>query len=237
MKALIINSGFDTRMGVLKTTYPKCLMKLSVTDTILSRQLRMICEVGIEEVIITTGYNDILLKEYCRSLKLPLKYSFVKNPFYECSNNIYSIYLARKYLDDDILLLHGDLVFDKTVFYDLVGSNCSCMTVSSTVALPENDFKAVIENGRILKIGTGYFVNAYTAQPFYVLKKIHWKTWLERIVEFCESGKTECYAEKAFNKISDSCYIMMFDVKDRLCTSIKNFEDLKTVSSGLYFKK
>ena len=49
MKALIINSGINTRMSVLRTNYPKCLTELSITDTILSRQLRMICDAGIEE--------------------------------------------------------------------------------------------------------------------------------------------------------------------------------------------
>lgn len=234
MKALILNSGLGKYIDAPASDYPKCMTEISLSDTILSRQLRMICEAGIEEVIITTGHNDIILKEYCKSLELPLKYVFVKNPVYECINYIYSIYLARDYLDDDILILHGDLIFEKTVFDDVVASNCSCMTVSSTMSLSEKGFKAVIENERIIKIGTGYFNNAYTAQPFYMLKKAHWRIWLNRIIEFCESGKTECYAEKAFNKISDICYIMTLDIKDRLCTRINKPEELYAISFRLH---
>lgn len=234
MKALILNSGQGTRMGILTTNHPKCMTEISFTDTILSRQLRMICEAGIKEVVITTGYYDKILEEYCQSLRLPIKYTFVKNPVYDITNYIYSIYWAREYLDDDILLMHGDLVFENTVFDDVLGSHSSCMTVSSTTALPEKDFKAVIENGRVLKIGTEFFTNSYSAQPLYMLKKKHWKIWLDRIIEFCEAGKTECYAEKAFNEVSDSCYLMAIDVKGRLCAEIDNPEDLSKVTSKLH---
>ena len=83
MKALILNSGMGTRMGVLTSEHPKCMTELPGKETILSRQLSMLAEAGIEEVILTTGYFDGILVEYCRSLDLPLKYTFVKNPDYE----------------------------------------------------------------------------------------------------------------------------------------------------------
>ena len=234
MKALIINSGIDTRMNVMTTCYPKCLMEVNAADTVLSRQLRLICEAGIEEVVMTTGYYDRILEEYCKNLRLPLRFTFVKNPVYDCTNNIYSIYLARKYLDDDILFMHGDLVFERTVFENVVSSNCSCMTVSSVSSLPDKGLKVVVENERIIKIGTGYFVNAYAAQPLYKILKKQWKKWLDGIIEFCESGKTECYAEKAFNKLSDICYIMTLDIGNRLCSGFDNPEELYDVSSKLY---
>lgn len=37
MKALILNSGLGTRMGVLTSEHPKCMTEISHTDTILSR--------------------------------------------------------------------------------------------------------------------------------------------------------------------------------------------------------
>ena len=104
----------------------------------------------------------------------------------------------------------------RTAFENVVSSNCSCMTVSSVSSLPDKGLKVVVENERIIKIGTGYFVNAYAAQPLYKILKKQWKKWLDGIIEFCESGKTECYAEKAFNKLSDICYIMTLDIGNRL---------------------
>ena len=55
MKALILNSGCGSRMGVLSAKCPKCMTKISVRETILSCQLQMLSEVGITQVVITTG--------------------------------------------------------------------------------------------------------------------------------------------------------------------------------------
>ena len=83
MKALILNSGLGRRMGVLTSEHPKCMTEISAKDTILSRQLKLIAEAGIKEVVMTTGYFDEILVNYCHSLGLPLHYTFVNGIVYE----------------------------------------------------------------------------------------------------------------------------------------------------------
>ena len=162
-------------------------------DTILSRQLKQIAAEGIEEVVMTTGYYDEVLVEYCNSLKLPLSYTFVRNPLYDKTNYIYSIYCAKEYLlEDDIVLMHGDLVFEDTVFHSVITNETSCMTVSSTLPLPEKDFKAVVLGGQIKKVGIEFFEDAMAAQPLYLLKREDWKVWLAEICKFCESENRKC---------------------------------------------
>lgn len=233
MKALILNSGLGKRMGVLTSEHPKCMTEISSSDTILSRQLRLLLKAGIKDVVITTGYYDQVLIDYCKSLQLPLNYKFVNNPKYKETNYIYSIYLAKEFLDDDILLMHGDLVFEISVLEDIIACHESCMKVSSTIQLPQKDFKAVVKNDRVESVGIEFFSNAMEAQALYKLNKEDWKVWLDEIVAFCESGETNCYAEKAFNKVSDRCYIKPLDVQDRLCTEIDTPEDLAVVTSKL----
>lgn len=234
MKALILNSGMGSRMGVLTSEHPKCMTEVSGQDTILSRQLRQIADAGIGEVVMTTGLFDSVLVNYCRSLELPLHYTFIKNPLYQETNYIYSIYCAREALrDDDILLMHGDLVFENHVMDAVLASGTSCMTVSSTLPLPEKDFKAVIRDGRIVCVGIEYFNDAMAAQPLYLLKQADWAVWLARIESFCESRKVNCYAENAFNEVSEECRILPLDVKDGLCAEIDNPEDLAVVREKL----
>ena len=234
MKALILNSGMGSRMGVLTSEHPKCMTEISGRETILSRQLSQIADQGIEEVVMTTGRHDQVLTEYCKSLDLPLTYTFVKNPVYDKTNYIYSIYCAREALaEDDILLMHGDLVFENMVLDQVIESKESCMTVSTTLPLPEKDFKAVVHDNQIEKVGIEFFEDALSAQPLYHLKKEDWKIWLDRIETFCEREETSCYAENAFNEVSDQCLIRPLDVEDSLCAEIDNPEDLKQVSGML----
>lgn len=234
MKALILNSGLGHRMGVLTKQHPKCMTEIIYESTILSRQLRQLVSFGIKEVVITTGYYDQVLIDYCNELRLPLSYSFVKNPLYDSTNYIYSIYCAQKQLEgDDILLMHGDLVFENMVLEAVLDSPISCMAVSSTQPLPQKDFKAVVLNEKIEKVGVEYFDNAIYAQPLYKLLKNDWQVWMKNIENYCDSGNTQCYAENAFNEVSDRCNIYPVDIKDMLCAEIDTVEDLEKVSKEL----
>ena len=234
MKALILNSGLGHRMGVLTSEHPKCMTEISPSETILSRQLQLIADAGIAEVVMTTGYFDSVLVNYCRSLRLPLHFTFVNNPLYRETNYIYSIYCAREHLqDDDILLMHGDLVFEASVLDDIMRFGHSCMKVSSTLPLPEKDFKAVVRDGMVKAVGVEFFDSAMEAQALYKLNRRDWALWLDKICEFCEHDNRKCYAEKALNEITDACHIHAYDVKERLCSEIDTPEDLAVVSARL----
>lgn len=186
MKALILNSGVGSRMGALTSEQPKCMTEIKPGETILSRQLKQLIDFGITEAVITTGYCESVLMNYCAGLDLPISIKFVHNPQFRTTNYIYSIYLARESLDDDILLMHGDLVFENEALSKILDSDSSVMAVSSTVPLPEKDFKAVIDDtGKILKVGVEFFSSAITAQPLYKLDKHDWNLWLSKINEYC----------------------------------------------------
>lgn len=238
MKALILNSGLGHRMGVLTSDHPKCMTEISNKETILSRQLNMIVAAGIKDVIITTGYFDDVLVNYCKSLDLPINISFVRNPMFATTNYIYSIYCAKHLLqNDDIVFMHGDLVFENRVFDRILTSTNSCMSVSSTLELPKKDFKAIISNGKIYNVGIDFFNQAVAAQPLYKLNKEDWEVWLNKIIEYCESNdenKRNCYAENAFNEVSDICNIYPVDINNDLCSEIDTPEDLAVVTMRLH---
>ena len=77
MKAIILNSGLGHRMGVITKEHPKCMTEISHRETILSRQLRQLVSFGIEEVVITTGYYDQVLVDYCNILHLQYRQRFL----------------------------------------------------------------------------------------------------------------------------------------------------------------
>jgi len=233
LKALILNSGMGSRMGVLTSEHPKCMTEISPRETILSRQLNQLSEAGVKQVVITTGLFDHVLEAYCESLDLPLEYTFVHNPDYRVTNYIYSIYLAREALDDDILLMHGDLVFENEVLDRVLGSDSSCMTVSTTLPLPEKDFKAVIRDGKVMKVGVGFFENAAAAQALYHLKRDDWRRWLKEIEAFVDAGKVTVYAEEALNALDGAANIAALDVRDLLCVEIDDAQDLAVVTRRL----
>lgn len=233
MKALILNSGMGTRLGSLTKQSPKCLTKLSSRETILSRQLFLLSQCKITEAVITTGPFEEKIKAHCESLNLPIKLFFVNNPEYRNTNYIYSIYKAADFLKDDIILLHGDLVFSQDALKTVLNSEKSSAAVDFKSPLPEKDFKAVIEDGRITKIGIEFFENAAASQPLYKLLEKDWTVWLDKICCFCEKGNTKCYAENAFNTVCNKCLIFPADVSGMLCREVDTIDDLIQVKKLL----
>lgn len=221
-------------MGVLTKKQPKCMTKISSHETILSRQLHMLVDAGAHEVVITTGAFADVLVHYVQGLDLPFNISFVYNNRFKETNYIYSMYQAREKLrDTELILMHGDLVFENSVFDQLMSTDGSAMAVSSTTALPRKDFKAVIEEGKIKKVGIEFFDHAMTAQPLYKLTKEDWTRWMEQIEKFSEAGMTDCYAENAMNEITDAMMLKPMDIKDMLCNEIDDPEDLAVVVARL----
>ncbi len=229
MRALILNSGLGKRMGRYTENSPKCMVRLDGEETILARQLRLLEAVGIREVVMTTGPYKELLQDYIEALKLSLQVQYIHNPLYKETNYIYSIYLAREHLHSDLLLMHGDLVFEETVLRHMVETKESCMAVSSAVPLPEKDFKAVIVGKKITAVGIEFTENAVAAQPMYRFLGEAWERWLAQIIRFCENGEVSSYAEKALNEITDEIELYPYDFKTMLCQEVDQEEDLAEV--------
>lgn len=63
MKALILNSGTGSRMGVLTSEHPKCMTEISPNETIISRQLKQLSEMRMkEETMAMELFEEIINK-------------------------------------------------------------------------------------------------------------------------------------------------------------------------------
>ncbi len=230
MTALILNSGVGSRMGDLVANSHKALTAISETDTILSSQIRNLLLAGVKRFVITTGpVPHLIVGEVEEKFAGQAEFIYVSNDVYKETNYIYSIFLANNLLQDDIISLHGDLVFEYSVLEELIQFGKSAMTVSSTAPIPEKDFKAVIEKGQIKKVGIEFFENVLAAQPLYYFKKSDFAVWLMKISQFIKEGQRKCYAENALNEVLDEISLYPFDVLDRLCGEIDTPEDLEII--------
>lgn len=95
MKAILLAAGMGTRLRPITYETPKSLIRI-MDEPLIERQIRFLQEVGVQEIVILTGY----LSEKFHYLKEKYGVTLVNNDKYDVYNNIYSMYLVRQYLSD-----------------------------------------------------------------------------------------------------------------------------------------
>lgn len=236
IKALILNSGLGSRLGDLTEHSPKALMRLGNGESIFERQIRLLLQSGIKDFVITTGPFPGMLEEVAEQFQpFGATFTFVNNPDYAKTNYIYSMYLAEKYLmdADTILILHGDLVFDRLFVSDLLAErDASVAPVVKTEQLGK-DFKASLDGDRVLEISVSLRGECYAFQPFYKLDATFLISWMDSIRGFIEEGRSSLYAEEALNPLLAELYLKGFDCESHYISEIDDKDDLKRVSASI----
>ena len=236
MKALIFNSGLGCRMGELTSEKPKCMVTLYNGETIFDRQIRILSECGIREFIVTTGYCKEQIMDAAKKYD-ELKFIFVENKEYESTNYIVSMNHATEYLDDDMLILHGDLVFNKKLVDKVIKSEKDSVCVfHEDKTLPEKDFKGRFSGNLLKEVSISIFDDdCYAFQPFYKLSKEVVTVWKDKVEEFVKNGQVKVYAENALNQVTNQVEIYGMSYKDDYVDEIDNREDYIRVSEEIQY--
>lgn len=237
MKALIFNSGLGSRLGELTRDKPKSMIRLGNGETIFERQLRILHSCGVNDFIVTSGpFPEQLRGATARFEEIGCSFVFVENSVYAETNYIYSMYLARDYLyDDDILLLHGDLVFDAHFAQMVIDAEYpSLCSVNASIPLPAKDFKGRIVDGRLREVSVDIFDDDCVAlQPLYKMSPDGIKIWLDAVERFVDDGEVGVYAENAANTVFSEMDVVPFSYEGHLVEEIDTPEDLERVSSSI----
>jgi len=227
VKAIILASGEGKRLRPYTEEVPKCLIDIG-RGTILDIQLKILIDCGIQDAIITTGPFEEKIILRISDHHPNFNVDFVKNPLFQSTNYIYSLWLTKNQIDDDILLIHGDMVLEKKLMKRLLDDpSINGVLVNKFSELPEKDFKAKIENGRIMEIGTDLFCsNCVPLLPVYKFSKSDFNRWISEIDDFIERGLVNVYAEEAFNSISNDLILNPVYFHDEFCMEIDTVNDL-----------
>lgn len=116
MQAIILAAGMGKRLGEYTKDNTKCMVPVNGTP-LIDRLLGQLCKLPLNRVVIVVGYEGKKLMDYLGTERDGLKIEYVNNPIYDKTNNIYSLALAEKQLqEDDTLLIESDLIFDDGMF-------------------------------------------------------------------------------------------------------------------------
>lgn len=114
--AVILAAGMGTRIRKLLKNVPKGFLDIG-GETLIEQSIKKLKTCGIERIIIVTGY----LSEYYESLvKTYDLVETVKNNVYAESGSMYSFWCAKDLIEDDMLLLESDLIYESRAIEELI---------------------------------------------------------------------------------------------------------------------
>lgn len=120
MQAIILAAGMGRRLKDLTQDNTKCMVKVNGV-TLIDRMLHQIEAQHLSRIVIVVGYEGQKLIDYIASLGISTPITYVNNPIYDKTNNIYSLALAKDWLcKEDTLLFESDLIFEDAVLEELI---------------------------------------------------------------------------------------------------------------------
>ena len=143
ISGVILAAGKGTRMGDIDT--PKCLLQINEIP-IIKHQINSFKKNGINDILVVTGYKSEMIHELLNN-----EVKYVQNSRFNEMNNIYSVWLAIQKLQDDVVCVDGDLMFDEKVLVKCVESEneIGLMVEPNT---RDETMKVKIENKRIVAV-------------------------------------------------------------------------------------
>ena len=148
MQAIILAAGRGKRLGTLTDSVPKTLVKLNHL-TILDRQIEILIKNKIKEIIIITGYKTQSIEKHIKKKYPKRNIKIVLNSKYLELDNLYSVWLSNNIINNDFILLNGDLIFDERLISLIVNyDSCPCLIVDPNVKF---DSYSVITKDSVIK--------------------------------------------------------------------------------------
>ena len=171
-RAIIMAAGLGNRMKPVTLKTPKPLVVVNgvrIIDTVIEA----LHENEIYEIYVVVGY----LKEQFKSLEIQYPgLKLIENPYYNVCNNIASLYVARNYLEDVIILDGDQIIYNSKILcpeFEKSGYN------SVWIEEETNEWLQTVENGIVKACSRNggkrgwhlYSISRWTAEDGKKLKK------------------------------------------------------------------
>ena len=124
-------AGMAKRLRPLTDNSPKCLLRVG-ERSLLQRTVDALIAGGIDELVVVTGYLRNLIEDFLKANYPQLKISFIDNPDYATTNNIYSLWLAIEIVGGkDFILLDSDILFDPEIVARMLRQKRTSLAVNA----------------------------------------------------------------------------------------------------------
>jgi choline kinase len=206
---MVLAAGAGKRLGEDTRDLPKTLLPVDGDRTILDVALGNLKRAGLDRAVVVTGFASGRIDERKRELegRHDIEVELCFNPKAEEWNNAYSLWIARDYFAEGVLLVNGDTVHPASVEECLLAARGEpiVIAVDDEKPLGEEEMKVHLsEEGLLDRIHKS--LDPATAQGEYIGLTLIEPEAAERLAEALEATwrrDPQLYYEDGFQEFAD----------------------------------
>lgn len=242
MIAVILAAGRGVRLRPLTYKVPKGLIEVD-GKILLERSLGNLSKYGIKKAIIVTGYLGNMIKDKLGTDYNGVEINYVENKEYANTGSMYSFSKAKDFINDDVILLESDLLYNSEAIRIIMESKLNdfilvapCSGSGDEVFICTDNNKRVVYLGKKIQnkeevIGELVGISKFSKE---FLKKL-----FERAEEDYKKGKNNYHYEEvvfATSKENKDCPVYAVLIEDLAWVEIDTIKDLKRAIKNVYPK-
>jgi choline kinase len=194
--AVLLAAGTGSRLQPLTNDMPKCLTEVNGTS-ILERLTLSLCYHGFKRLIVVVGHMDDCIRRFLGTSINGLTIEYIVNPQYMTTNNIYSLWLARKAIREAFMLIESDIVFDVSLLGDMLYHDS--IAVSHMLPWMNGSTVTISHSQRVSKLNVSPReipgISEYKTVNIYSFSLPTWRLFEEQLERHISAGRVNDYYE------------------------------------------
>lgn len=214
MKIIILAAGKGTRLRPLTNDKPKCMVEYQ-NKPIIDYILEVAKECKVKNIAIVNGYKKEVLENYLKNKAL----TFFTNEKFDNTNMVSTLFSAKDFMDDDLIISYADIIYKKEVLQKLLENDDNFSVVvdrkwrelwSQRMENPLEDAETLkIYDGKIIELGKKPKSYDEIEGQYIGLVKIS-KNILTKVISYYESlDRNGIYDGKDFNNMYMTSFIQL----------------------------
>lgn len=234
-KALILAAGFGKRLQPITEKIPKSMVEIN-GKPLLVNNLNNLTALGIKDIGIVVGHMADFIKEHIGITWNGAHISYYENSRYLDTNNVFSLYQALDFCDDDMIMLECDIYYHIKILESLINGCGDCTILASPFNPKTMDGSAIrVDSDRVIELILGKWqeddfnykgvlktVNMYRFSREFIRKYRELVRW------YVENMGENSYYEKILGSLVyyQECDIRCISVLEEMWCEIDDYRDL-----------
>lgn len=233
MQAIILAAGRGSRLEQYNNGKPKALIKLDKAR-LINYQVSIFRYFGIKDICIVIGYEGDMIRsvigDHCH---------YIDNARYAETNSLYSLWLARDWVNNDLLVINSDVLAHPNIFWHLTVNPGNSLVYDSTSGTDDESMKVELAGDKLRHISKSFAViEESKGESLGILKfqASETKLLFSEVEKVLSTGGVNQWAPAAFEGFARKKAITCIDIAGFPWVEIDYAEDLKNATGSVWPK-